>query len=505
MKTSQRRILQVVLGALISSLGSAAHQAQPAAAPGRRAAGLSLNFSNAPLNLVLEYLGEAGGFVINAQAEVRDNLDLSTQGPVTREEAVELVNSALRKNGHALARKGRILTLMSLTNAAHHDLDVVTGNNPEAVEKTQEVITQIIPVRHLGVGQLMINLQPLLPAGASLSANESANALILVAPKADIRRTLKIVAALDFSQAAASLLKVFPLRYADAKQLAAVVQQLFSAQTSSQIRGGVNSGPEGFPPGGGFGPPGFAAGPGEPGVADNTGAGSAVLGRVVATANETSNCLIVSAPAASMAAIASLAAQIDLPVNDLTELRIFRLAHADPDELAAGLSQLFPDPTANSAEQNQMGFFFDGPPGADNDSALTGASDRAMKKSRVLAVAEPRTSSLLVSAPGTYMEQIARLIETLDASPARKERVQVYELQNADPQDVSQILQDLFNRNTAMRNNGNNRNSLLGQANPLSARQTQQQNATSGLGQSQGKSTASGMAGAGGGGGGGGF
>ncbi len=494
MKTNRRWILRVMLGAVISCLGTAASQN----------AGLTLNFRNAPLNLVLEYFSDAAGFVINVQTEVRGNVDLSSKAPVTREEAVRLLNSVLRNNGYALARKGRILTLMSLADAKHQDLEVVAGNNPEAVEKSQEVIMQIIPVRYIGAVQLMNNLRPLLPGDASLSVNESANALILVAPKADIRRALKIVAALDCSLATASSLKVIPLRYADAKQLAAVVQQLFSTQTSGQNSGGMNTGPQGFSPGGRGGPPGFPGEPAGAGGTEEAGAGSAGLGRVVATADEASNSLIVSAPGASMTAILNLAAQIDQPVNDITELRIFPLAHADAAEMAGSLSQLFPDTTANSAEQNQMGFHFDGPPDAFPEADSTGAGNRANRKSRVLVVAEPRTSSLLVSAPATYMPQIARLVERLDAGSARKEKVKFYELNNADPQDVSQVLQDLFNRNTAMRNNSNNRNSLLGQGNPLTARQSQQQNSASGFGQNSGKSTATGMGAGGGGGGGGG-
>jgi general secretion pathway protein D len=505
MKMNRRWMLRVILGAAVSSLGAAAPQhAEPAAAPGNEADGLCLNFRNAPLKLVLEYLSDAAGFVINTQTEVRGHLDVWSKASVTREEAVELVNSVLRKNGCTLVRKGRILTLVSLADAKHQDLEVAVGNNPEAVEKSEEVITQIIPVRYIGAAQLMNNLQPLLPAGASLSVNESANALILLAPKADVRRTLKIVAALESSQATASLLKVFPLHYADAKQLAAVVQQLFSTQTSSQSSGGMDPRFQGFLPGGGFGPPGSPPGPSGGGVTDEAGAGSAALGRVVATADETSNSLIVSAPAPSMIAISKLVAQIDQPVADITEWRIFRLANADASQLADQLSQLFPDTTANSAEQNQMGFHFDDPPGAGLEGDSSGASDRVNKKSRVLAVAEPRTSSLLVSAPSTYMPQIARLIENLDASPARKEKVKVYELNNADPQDVSQILQDLFNRNTALRSGGNNRNSLLGQGNPLITRQTQQQNSTSSAGQGLGKSSATGTGGGGGGGSGGG-
>jgi len=68
----------------------------------------------------------------------------------------------------------------------------------------------------------------------------------------------------------------------------------------------------------------------------------------------------------------------------------------------------------------------------------------------VLAVPDPRTSSIIVSAASTMMPQIAEMIKRLDESPGRKEKVFVYDLQNADPQDVQQVLQDLFNRNSTM-------------------------------------------------------
>src|SRR5262252_6095693 len=57
---------------------NAASPAEPAAAPdtaapsnGKSDGGLRLNFRGAPLNLVLDYLSDAAGFVINKEAEVR--------------------------------------------------------------------------------------------------------------------------------------------------------------------------------------------------------------------------------------------------------------------------------------------------------------------------------------------------------------------------------------------------------------------------------------------------
>ena len=113
----------------------------------------------------------------------------------------------------------------------------------------------------------------------------------------------------------------------------------------------------------------------------------------------------------------------------------------------------------------------------------------------MITVADARTSSLLVSAASALMPQIVKMIEQLDGNDARKEVVKVWDLHNADPKDVSQILQDLFNRNSTMRNSSSgNRNSLLSDNNPLSARQTQQQSTTtsSSLSENTGSRAASG-------------
>lgn len=433
--------------------------------------GIRLNFRAAPLALVLDYLSDAAGFIINKEADVKGTVDVWSKEPVSKEDAVKLLNSVLRKNGYAVTRDGRILTIVSLEGAKTADLDILQGDKWEDVEKSDEVVTQIIPVRYANATQLMNNLQVLLPTSATLSVNESANTLILVATKTDIRRMLRIVHVLDTSIASVASLKVFPLRYADAKDLAAVIQQLFAQP--AQNTGGNNPRAQFFNMMRGGGPGG--GGPG--GGAANNGA-NAAGSKVTAAADEYSNSLIVSASTELMATISDMIQQIDQPATDVTELRVFHLLNADPTELADQLGQLFPDDTRTGSSPNQGGGFrFFG--GRNNSQASS--SDRMKKKGRVLAVPDPRTSSLLVSAAGDLMPQIAEMIEKLDASPAKKEVVRVFDLQNADPQDVNQVLQDLFQRSGSIRanNNNNSRTSLLGQGNPLVQRATQQQTTTS--------------------------
>ena len=83
----------------------------------------------------------------------------------------------------------------------------------------------------------------------------------------------------------------------------------------------------------------------------DTGGANSTKVKVVTTADEQSNSLILSAPAAVVATITSLVKQLDQPMTDLTELRIFNLKNADPAELAEQLAQLFPE--ENKSGENE--------------------------------------------------------------------------------------------------------------------------------------------------------
>jgi hypothetical protein len=465
--------------------------------------GLRLNFHNAPLNLVLDYLSDAAGFVINKETDVRGTVDIQGKG-LTKDEAVEALNSALKKNGYAIVRNGRILTIVTQDGVNHRDLPVISGNNADEVERGDEVVTQIIPVKYASVSQLVPNLELLLPTTATLTPNESANSLILVATKTDIKRMLKIINALDTSIASVSSIRVIPLKYADAKDTATLISSLFTPQGTSQ--GGAAAGGRGnlfaMMAGGGFGGGGFGGGGGGGRGGGNAGGrggnggggGGAAAAKVVAVGDDRSNSLVVSAPADLLATIENMVKEIDQEVTDVTELRVFRLVNADPAETADQLATLFPDPTAsNNNGQNIMPFFMRGPGGGGGRTTASAAgSDRMKKMGRVLAVPDPRSSSIIITASKTLMPEIAAMIAQLDSEKGRKEIVGYFDLQNADPSDVYNNLQDLFQRNNVRAQN-NNVNPNMGQNSPLYKRaqnnaQTLSTGTTSGFGSGSSRS-----------------
>jgi type II secretory pathway component GspD/PulD (secretin) len=211
----------------------------------------------------------------------------------------------------------------------------------------------------------------------------------------------------------------------------------------------------------------------------------------VAVADERSNSLVVSAPEEMMNMIKELVKEVDVSIADVTELRVFRLANADPLEMSDMLAGLFPDDSkTDNNNQSQVnfrgGFPFGGPGGfaaraAANNQAQN--SDRMKKKGRVLSVPDQRTASIIVSAASELMPQIAEMIAQLDSNPARKQKVFVYSLENADVQQVEQLLRGMFERTSTQNRNNNSAN----QNSALTTRSTannQAQGTTSGMGTS---------------------
>ena len=80
-----------------------------------------------------------------------------------------------------------------------------------------------------------------------------------------------------------------------------------------------------------------------------------------------------------------------------------------------------------------------------------------------MAVADPRTYSVVVTASKAQMPEIAEMIAQLDTSSARKQKVFVYTMANANVKQVETILKNLFQSNNA-------RASSSTQADPLSTR-----------------------------------
>lgn len=480
-------------------------------APLPPAGSILLNFQGASLSDVLAYLSEAAGFVIVQEAPVAGTVNVVSKQPISTDEAVDLLNSVLAEKGYVAIRNGRILKIVARSGSQKRDLPVATGSDPAKIPRNDEVVTQILPLRFGEAAKLVENLRPLLSDTATISANEGSNAILLTDTQANIRRMAMIVHALDTSVSSISTLRVFPLSYADAKSLADTVTSLFATpentpnQPQNQF-GGRNR----FGGGGGR----FGGQPAQPDPAATKSGALEAAARVVAVADEPSNSLIVSASEDTINQVAELVAKVDRSTADITDTRIFRLINADAVETATLINNLYGDGSTSSAGANggnqnrggaNTGSGRNGGGGNNNNGGRGGGanfpgvppqfaallagsqrSERALQQARVVAVGDPRTNSLLVSASRDSIASIAEMVGRLDATDAKKQHVYVYRLQHADPDSVANVLRAMTG-DTAAASNASTATSRLTDraANGASTEATQSASSSNGIGSSR--------------------
>src|SRR5205823_5113537 len=221
------------------------------------------------------------------------------------------------------------------------------------------------------------------------------------------------------------------------------------------------------------------------------------------TADEAGNSIVITDSQANIRKVAEIIYAIDSGAEDFTEVRLFRLTNADPTETADLLTNLFPDDSKSqgSSQSLSMNPFFSrfasrfgggggggaggggpggggGGPGGGGGGNSGNQNQRIKKRNRVIAVADQRTASIVVSASKDLMEQIAEVISGLDGDPKGKQTVTVVTPQTMDPEELRQVMTDLFNK----AGTGNNNRSTSSQNNPLSQRSSSQsqQQGTSG-------------------------
>jgi general secretion pathway protein D len=349
---------------------------------------LRFNFRGAPLETVLNYMSEAAGFIIVLDTPVHGTVDMWSAQPVTREESIQLLNVALNKNGYSSVVQGRTIVISSKEDAKKKNLPIRTGNDPEEIPNTAEMVIQIIPLRHLDATTAARDLGTLLPGSSTITANADSNSLLVTDTNINLKQVVTLVSALDTSSDTVSTMKIFKLKNADPYEMAQLLTNLYTAPTTNQQngRGGLAGQFGGLGRGGFGGQGGFGGGGGGFGGAGAFGGAAAAGG-------------------------------------------------------------------------GRGGVVGGGAGGRNGRGATSGV--RAVP---VVAVADPRTLSVIVTASKDQMPDITEMVAQLDSSSARKQKVFVYTMENANVKQVETILKNLFQSSTGRTTTNNQPDALTTRA-----------------------------------------
>jgi general secretion pathway protein D len=308
-------------------------------ATGTNADELRLNFRNAPLELVLNYLSDAAGFIIVLDTKVNGNVSVISSHPMTRAEAVDLLNSVLNKNGYAAIRNGRTLTIVDKNDAKTRDIPVKSGNNPDQIPNNAEIVTQIIPIRFVEARQLVSDLTSFVSPQATVVANEAGNSIVITDTQSNIRHLAEIIKAVDDSAQSETEIRVFHLKHASPADVATELASIFPSSSS----GSGTQSPINFRGGGGGGPGGFfqrMMGGAQAGSSTSSDRVKKAT-QVTAVADSRIQAVIVTAPKELMDSIANMMTDLDVPSTRDQKVFVFHMNNGDPQQAAQVLQTMF--------------------------------------------------------------------------------------------------------------------------------------------------------------------
>lgn len=380
-----------------------------------------LNFVNADLDTVVKAVGQATGknFVIDPR--VKGTVNLVTEQPVSRSQALETLGSVLRMQGYAMVESNGFTKVVPEADAKLQGSPTVIGAGST---RGDQVVTQVFRLNYESANALVPVLRPMIAPNNTITAYPGNNTLVITDYADNLRRIGRIIAAIDAP--ASGEVELIPLKYAIASDSALVLQRLLDPGAS-----------------------------GTPGNAPAAAGGDASL-RTTVVAEPRSNSLMVRASSrARLQQARQLIEKLDQPHARAGNIWVVPLKNADAVKLAPTLRAIVAAdatfnatqsgmPGGNAAMQNvatPAGGQFTG--GMANTAAPNmGASGRGGQSSGLgsgnsafsasfapnqtpttggIIQADPATNSLIITANEAVYRSLRGVIEDLDMR-----RAQVY-------------------------------------------------------------------------------
>ncbi|MBI5706224.1 MAG: hypothetical protein HZC36_04465 [Armatimonadetes bacterium] len=415
---------------------------------------IKLDFRNASVDAVLATFTRASGITIIKDPALTGAFTLTSASPISLDDAFQILNTTLSLRNFELRKEGNLMVVRNKQNRGDR-------------------------------GQ----------GGGVLDANA-------------------MKAMQDMMENSRNDLKVYPIKYAAASQIARVVNEVFAfgdpiqdminMMTMGSMGGGINMGS--MPTMGGRQPGGFGGNTGgrggfggnnqgRGGFGGNTGGfggrggfggggfggmnfGRASTASVRASSDDYSNTVIVNAPRNMQSQVEGLIKQIDKETDTPQTPKVYKLQYSIADDVLPAVQNVLisnaPKGRGSAGNQNvpfeqriQQAFRMGG-----NANAAFGS-----------VVSDDRTNTLVVTCTEENHKLVDQVIKQLDVEVKFEPMVQVFSLENARAQDVATIMGQAFgqrqvngqrmgqnnqnrtntqNRNNQNRNNQNRNNGTGG-------------------------------------------
>ena len=357
---------------------------------------ITLNFVNAEIESVARTLATLSNRNLVVDPRVKGTINLSTELPVSPNEAWSQFLAALRLQGFAMVETKGLYKIVPEADAK------LQGGNVQEIDKVGggtgngQIVTHIFKLNFEQANNLVPVLRPLISPNNTINVNPGNNAIIITDYADNLQRMARIIATLDVSNA--SDVEVIQLKHAIAVDLAPLVLRL--------VESGSNA-------------PQTAAAPGQSGAEYKT----------TLLAEPRSNALILrAANPTRVALVKSLIAKLDQPsgTNASGNIHVVYLKNADATKLATTLrAAVSGQATGVTGTTGATGATPAANPLSATSAQATSGSTLGGNAASVSSAtggqiqADTATNSLIITAPEPQYRQLRAVIDMLDQRRAQ--------------------------------------------------------------------------------------
>jgi general secretion pathway protein D len=374
----------------------------PEVPPAMRGRFIVLNFDNADVETVIQAASEIVGFnYVLGPGVSGKKVTVQTSGRVAQEDVFGVLLAILEVSGVTAVKAGNLYKIVTIEGARARAVPTIVGARPDPARTSDEIITQIVPLRYTSVTDLSTLLRPLISPLGSLIAHRETNVLIVTDTASNVARLLDITRLVDV-QVALEELQIIAITFADATQLATILNQLFA---SGRIR---SLAPGAVPP---------VTPPAAPGAVAPPQTGSPVERQPLIIAEQRSNSVIVHARKHEIETIKGLIGQLDVNIYGGRRVFVYYAENAKSKDLSSTLNQIYgreagaggPTPPPTTA-----GRVAGPPPPPPPGQAVV---SEGLAEGQVRFIADEVTNSLIVTTYPRLWQEIEGTIRQLDRMP----------------------------------------------------------------------------------------
>ena len=277
---------------------------QPGAAVFAQDSGISMDWKDADIRIVVEAVSEATGKNFILDPRVTGKVNLLSSAPMSKDAFYEAFLSILQVHGYIAVDSGNLIKILPDATARQFPSRFGT----EGAAGPDDMVTQVIQVKNVGATQLVPILRPLIPQYGHMVAHAGSNMLIISDRAANMSRMISIIRRIDL--ASDEDIEVIRLQHASAAEIVRILTALMQTQR---------------------------------------GDGAPLSTSLVADAR--TNSVLIGGDKSERLRIRALVAHLDTPLQDGGDTQVRYLRYADSEELASKLQTHFTNEVTVAAGQ----------------------------------------------------------------------------------------------------------------------------------------------------------